>query len=102
MDKSILLRTELAEPEIDKEIQELIKEAINPTKSIVVYNDDYNTFDHVAKCLMIYCEHSQEQAEQCTMIIHYKGKYAVKSGSYEKLEPMCTGLLDNGISAEIQ
>lgn len=68
---------------------------------IILYNDDVNTFDHVIKTLITVCEHTPQQAEQCAMIVHYNGKCAVKSGSYEELEPKCTRLLDAGLSAEI-
>lgn len=68
---------------------------------IVVFNDDYNTFDHVIETLIATCDHSPTQAEQCTIIIHYKGKCSVKSGSYEDLKPRCLEILNAGISAEI-
>ena len=70
--------------------------------SLVVYNDDHNTFDHVIERLINICKHSVLQAEQCALIIHFKGKCTVKSGAYDKLEPMCTSLLEAGISAEIE
>lgn len=68
---------------------------------LVVFNDDVNTFDHVIQVLMKVCKHSHEQAEQCTLIIHYKGKCAVKKGSREELKPMCEAILDAGIQAAI-
>jgi ATP-dependent Clp protease adaptor protein ClpS len=70
-------------------------------KSIVVFNDDVNTFDHVISTFMRILEHTEEQAEQCAWIIHTKGKCKVKSGSYDELEPKCTAILEKGISAEI-
>lgn len=69
---------------------------------LIVYNDDVNTFEHVIKCLIDICGHDAEQAEQCTLIIHYKGKCGVKRGEYEELRPMCEGLLDKGLSAVIE
>ena len=72
-----------------------------PLNEIVLYNDDVNTFDHVINTLMYACDHSPEQAEQCSIIVHYKGKCTVKTGEYEDLEPRCTILLDAGLSAEI-
>lgn len=69
---------------------------------LIVYNDDVNTFDHVIESLVKVCRHDSIQAEQCTHIIHYKGKCQVKRGAYEKLEPMCTALLDRGLSAVIE
>ncbi len=68
---------------------------------IVLYNDDVNTFDHVINTLIYACDHTPEQAEQCSIIVHYKGKCDVKSGSYDDLEPRCTMLLEAGLSAEI-
>lgn len=68
---------------------------------LVVFNDDINTFEHVIAVLMKVCKHSHEQAEQCTLIIHYRGKCAVKKGSKEELKPMCEAILDAGIQAAI-
>lgn len=68
---------------------------------IVLYNDDVNTFDHVIDTLIYACDHTPEQAEQCSIIVHYKGKCTVKTGDFEDLEPRCTILLDAGLSAEI-
>lgn len=69
--------------------------------SLIVYNDDVNTFEHVINALMEVCNHTLEQAEQCTLIIHYKGKCAVKSGDFDELAPMRNSICDRGISAEI-
>ncbi|GGG55624.1 ATP-dependent Clp protease adaptor ClpS [Bizionia arctica] len=68
---------------------------------IVLYNDEVNTFDHVINTLVFACEHTPEQAEQCSIIVHYKGKCTVKTGAYDELEPRCSMLLDAGLSAEI-
>lgn len=68
---------------------------------LVVFNDDINTFEHVIATLIQVCKHTSEQAEQCTWIIHYKGKCSVKKGSFEELAPMRQGICDKGISAEI-
>lgn len=88
-------------PEIE-EIEILLEDLIDQDASdLVVFNDDFNTFEHVIKVLIKVCKHSQEQAEQCTMIIHYKGKCAVKKGSREELKPMCQAILDAGIQAAI-
>ena len=68
---------------------------------IVLFNDDINTFDHVIETLVITCNHSYEQAEQCSILVHYKGKCTVKTGPYSDLEPRCSKLLQAGLSAEI-
>ena len=69
--------------------------------SIVVFNDDVNTFDHVIESFVEVLSHSPEQAEQCAWIIHTKGKCKVKQGDYELLVPLCSAILERGISAEI-
>lgn len=68
---------------------------------LVVFNDDVNTFDHVIDTLIKVCRHTPEQAEQCTLMIHYKGKCAVKSGTFDFLRPMRQAICDAGIDARI-
>ena len=68
---------------------------------IILHNDDVNTFDHVINCLIRYCDHTLEQAEQCAYIVHYRGKCTVKTGSFEDLEPRCSFLLKADLSAEL-
>ena len=69
---------------------------------LILYNDDYNTIDFVIDSLVKICKHTIEQATQCTLIAHYKGKCEVKEGSYEKLKPMKDGLIDRGLTAAIE
>lgn len=78
-----------------------VLEELTTVKSIILYNDDVNTFDWVIESLIEVCGHTPEQAEQCAWITHLKGKCEVKNGSYEELKPMCTELLNRGLSAEI-
>jgi len=68
---------------------------------IVLFNDEVNTFEFVINSLIDVCDHSPEQAEQCTYLVHYKGKCAVKTGEYDELKPRCSRLLNLGLSAEI-
>lgn len=68
---------------------------------IVLHNDDVNTFDHVIESLINVCNHTPEQAEQCAVLVHYKGKCTVKSGALKELEPKCSKLLQLGLSAEL-
>jgi ATP-dependent Clp protease adaptor protein ClpS len=70
--------------------------------SLIVWNDEVNSFDWVIQTLVEVCKHSTEQAEQCAMIIHTQGKYGVKRGSYEELKPMCDAITDRGIGATIE
>jgi ATP-dependent Clp protease adaptor protein ClpS len=75
---------------------------VEPPKALVLYNDNVNTFDFVTESLVKVCRHDTIQAEQCTYLVHYTGKCAVKNGSYEKLRPLCEALLDRGLSAKIE
>jgi ATP-dependent Clp protease adaptor protein ClpS len=84
--------------EIDVLLEDLMdQEALD----LIVFNDDVNTFEHVTQVLVKVCKHSYEQAEQCTLIIHYKGKCAVKKGTKEVLKPLYLAILEAGIQAAI-
>lgn len=93
--------TTLPSPEI--EVIEKVTEDLEAIKlwELVVFNDDINTFDHVISTLIDVCQHSPEQAEQCTLIIHYKGKCGVKSGDFEELAALRNEICRREISAEI-
>ena len=69
--------------------------------NLIVWNDHVNTFDWVIESLVDICQHSPEQAEQCALFIHHKGKYAVRSGSFDSLRPKAEALIDRGIQATI-
>ena len=86
-----------------EQIQEevAVLEAVGVNNEIVLHNDDVNTFDHVINMLIQICDHTSEQAEQCAILVHYKGKCTVKTGELSDLKPRCTSLLDAGLSAEI-
>jgi ATP-dependent Clp protease adaptor protein ClpS len=79
----------------------VLKESVSLNNEIVLYNDDVNTFDHVIDTLIRVCNHTPEQAEQCSLIVHYNGKCTVKTGSLKELKPQCLQLLEAGLSAEI-
>lgn len=80
-----------------------VLEAVETTDlmDLVVFNDDVNTFEHVINTLIRVCKHTQEQAEQCTLLIHHKGKCAVKSGSFDFLRPLREAICEAGIDARI-
>ncbi|MEK6481436.1 ATP-dependent Clp protease adaptor ClpS [Catalinimonas sp. 4WD22] len=90
------------EVEVLEEVLQAEKEEVVENKDLIVLNDDYNTFEHVINTLIKVCKHSPEQAEQCTLIIHYKGKCSVKKGSYEELKPKRDAICDAGIGAVIR
>ncbi len=79
----------------------LVEETVSANNEIVLFNDDVNTFDHVIETLIRVCSHTAEQAEQCALLVHYKGKCTVKTGAIADLEPQCSSLLEAGLSAEI-
>jgi ATP-dependent Clp protease adaptor protein ClpS len=90
-------------PETEVEVLEQIITDEDQVKlyALVVFNDEVNTFEFVIESLIKVLGHTAEQAEQCTLIIHFKGKCAVKNGEYDDLKPFRTAITDRGISAEI-
>jgi len=95
MSKEILMTKERTQENVD-----VLEQQVNQYE-IVLFNDDVHTFDYVIDSLINVCEHSLEQAEQCTFLVHYKGKCAVKTGELKELKSKCTQLLNLGLSAEI-
>lgn len=87
------------ERQYQEEVDVLTEET--PSHEIILYNDEVNTFDHVINTLIYACDHEENQAHQCALLVHYKGKCSVKSGEYKDLEPRCSKLLQAGLSAEI-
>ena len=85
-------------PEIDTDI---LTDS-ESSSSLIVWNDEVNTFDWVIETLMEVCDHEREQAEQSAWLIHTKGKYAVKNGSSEILKPMCEAIVERGIGATVE
>ena len=88
-------------PQIDFDEEIAVLEDTQEPRALVVFNDEVNSFDHVIRTLIEVVGHEPLQAEQCTLLIHYKGKCAVKVGTFEELEPMCTAIHDRGISADV-
>lgn len=84
---------------IQEEIDVLEQEANQ--HEIVLFNDDVHTFEYVIDSLINVCDHSIEQAEQCTWLVHFKGKCTVKTGEIDDLKPRCSKLLELGLSAEL-
>jgi ATP-dependent Clp protease adaptor protein ClpS len=76
--------------------------ALASSYSLVVWNDEVNTFEWVIQTLIEVCDHTNVQAEQCALFIHPKGKYAVKTGDYDTLKPMCNSITERGIGATLE
>ena len=93
-------------PEGNSRIQEIVETDVLTVNeepfSLIVWNDEVNTFEWVIKTLVEVCGHSYEQAEQCSYFIHFRGKYAVKEGSYDELKPQCDAITDRGINATVE
>lgn len=68
---------------------------------LILFNDDVNTFEHVIEMLVEHCNHDFIQAEQCAMLVHFKGKCSVKKGAYKELALTSEVLAENGLSVEI-
>ncbi len=92
--------TTLTDIQVEQDV--LLDEIGVTTSCLIIYNDDHNTFEWVIQALVDICRHTIEQAEQCSYIIHSKGKYAVKHGSIERLKPMKDAITDRGINATIE
>ena len=84
------------------EQEEKSKKQISNSYSLLLYNDDVNTFDHVINCLIRICQHDVVQAEQCAWLVHNRGKCNIKSGKLTILRKMQNALTQNGLSAEIE
>jgi ATP-dependent Clp protease adaptor protein ClpS len=86
-------------PEVEVDVLEEVVDALE--HDLMVYNDDVNTFDHVIETLIRVCKHTPQQAEQCTYIIHYRGKCSVRKGDFDQLKPMRDAICEAGIEARI-
>ena len=87
------------------ELEDVLTEditGVGQQSHIIVYNVDFNTFDWVIQCFMEVCNHTQEQSEQLSLLIHFKGKATVKTGPLDTLKPMKDALVDRGLSAVIE
>jgi len=83
-----------------QESTDVVEQEVNQHE-IILFNDDIHTFDYVIDSLISVCEHTLQQAEQCTYLVHFKGKCAVKTGEFNELKTRCSKLLELGLSAEI-
>jgi len=88
------------------ELDELLLEEELTTSTLrsqlIVYNDDYNTFDWVIQCFIEACGHTFEQSEQLSLIVHFKGKAIVKTGAMDELKLIKDDLINRGLSAVVE
>ena len=93
--------TRQTKPEVEVLEAEDVETNLENGWKLIIFNDDVNTFDHVIQALVEVCEHTFEQAEQCALITHYKGKCVVKNGTFDDLAPRRNSLCERGLSAEV-
>ncbi len=75
---------------------------LDSLKKLILYNDDFNTFDFVIDTLVEVCGHEPHQAENCALIAHFKGKCAVKNGTIDELKPCYDEMTNRRLTVEIQ
>ena len=97
----MITNTDSAAEELE-DVDTALLDTLATSYNLIVWNDDVNSFDWVIETLIEICGHTHEQAEQCAYIIHFQGKYAVKQGDYETLNPMRKAIIDRGINATIE
>ncbi len=85
-----------------KHLSDKSDETLSEIKELILFNDDFNTFDFVIDTLIEVCKHEPEQAEQCAFIVHHKGKCSVKSGVYYDLKPMFSEMKNRNLTVEIK
>jgi ATP-dependent Clp protease adaptor protein ClpS len=88
------------EQQISFEVE--LDQLVRSPRSLVIHNDDFNTFDFVIETLIDVCKQEPLQAEQCTYLIHYHGKCAVKTGLFKRLQPLWAELTQRGLTATIE
>jgi ATP-dependent Clp protease adaptor protein ClpS len=88
-------------PKQSPELEEFYDVEGDEENSLILHNDDVHTFEFVIESLIEVCKHTTEQAEQCTYLVHYKGKCDVKKGSFDFLRPLRHELVDRGLNATI-
>ncbi len=89
-----------------EELEEILLEDelsdLETPAQLIVYNDDFNTFDWVIESFIEVLKHSKIQAEQLSLLIHFGGKATVKTAPEEELRPQRDALIERGLSAVIE
>jgi ATP-dependent Clp protease adaptor protein ClpS len=77
------------------------QEDVAEEKELILFNDDFNTFDFVIETLIDVCGHDPIQAEQCALIAHLNGKCGVMQGPFDLLKPMRDEMTDRDLTVSI-
>lgn len=96
------MTTTLTMTTTETDVEEEVKVNQDEESKIILYNDHVNSFEHVIMCLVAFCDHDFQQAEQCATIVHYKGKCAVKHGSKEDMTDRARKLSEEQLTVEVQ
>ena len=88
--------------EIKEEVTELLEAVVSEDHQVILYNDNINTFDDVIELLVKYCKHESLQAEQCAILVHYKGRCVVKKGSLTRMKNIGKALSSGGLTVEVE
>jgi len=83
------------------EVEEKVEVTADEESKIILYNDDVNSFEHVIMCLVAFCNHNFQQAEQCATIVHYKGRCAVKHGTKDDMKDIAKKLSEESLTVEV-
>lgn len=74
-------------PTVTPERKSQVIHQLYPNYKVIVLNDDFNTFQHVAECLVKYIPGmSGDRAWELTNQIHYEGQAIVWIGPQEQAE----------------
>jgi ATP-dependent Clp protease adaptor protein ClpS len=79
-----------------------LEEKLSAPYTLILWNDDFNTFDWVIECLMRVCKHQFEQASQCAHLVHFKGKCDVKRGDKELITEMYNKLKSANLTVTME
>lgn len=77
------------------------RDEMSGEKHLTLHNDDIHSFEYVITALIDICNHEFEQAAQCTIITHYKGKCDVKKGGMEMLGPLRQAMSERELTVTI-
>ena len=69
---------------------------------LILWNDDFNTFDHVIFCMMKYLDYTEAQAEKIAWKVHNEGKCAILEGSFTEVEVYRKILQQEGLTVSVE
>lgn len=55
---------------------------------LILFNDDEHSFAYVTACLIKFCGHEPQQAEQCALVADLAGQCTIKHGCWAQISTM--------------